>query len=134
MADYSWHSDVLGLLDRMKTKDLDGTLTIKSGGGVPGITAINAQFKPFAEAATATPAFFKETPKVTASPKADLDKRGQLALLGQVMANFGSGFMDKDNPMQAIASTTSQLGSNIMGNLAMKKILAQMMGEGPSNF
>ena len=64
-----------------------------------------------------------------------IDQQGMYGTLAQILAGFGSGFLDKDNPMQAIGATAAGVGRNLAYNAALKKQLAAILGEGGnSNF
>lgn len=64
-----------------------------------------------------------------------IDQQGMYGTLAQILAGFGSGFLDKDNPMQAVGATAAGIGRNLAYNAALKKQLAAILGEGGnSNF
>ncbi len=142
MGGFDYMQDTKWLLERMKARDLAGSVTLKTDGGAEGITGINANFKPATLPTAPTAQIFKENPSIPMAANPSLapspsaasptDKQGQFALLAQILSGAGSGLLDKDNPAMAIGATANTVGKNVAGNLALRKYLAQILGEGGS--
>jgi len=84
-----------------------------------------------------TPAALTPPPPSAPAPigVSAIDQQGMYGTLAQILAGFGSGFLDKDNPAQAIGATAAGVGRNLAYNAALKKQLAAILGEGGnSNF
>ena len=120
--------DINWLVKQMSSPGMDGKVTLSSAGGAPGVSGIKFDLKPFQENPSLAPSTFNKG----ASQPAQTDQQGQYALLTQVLSGIGSGLLDKDNPAMAIGATANTVGKNVAGNLALKKYLAQILGEGGS--